>query len=80
MLRLTSDRLELLKTAPGSPGPIYAEFTSGKSAYRRSQRSAASENLARAIGLRKNPSPYVIDAAAGLGADGFVLASLGCRV
>ena len=36
--------------------------------------------MARAVGLKHGATPQVIDATAGLGQDGFVLASLGCRV
>lgn len=38
------------------------------------------ELLAKAIGINSSSSFYVIDATAGLGRDGFLLAVLGCRV
>ena len=40
----------------------------------------ASQDLARAVGVRKLRAPTVVDGTAGLGRDAFVLASLGCRV
>ena len=36
--------------------------------------------LARAVGLRRQPAPTVLDATAGLGRDGYTLAALGARV
>ena len=57
--------------------PIKVNFVSKKITYRR-KLNQKTENLAKAIGIKTKP--YVLDAAAGLGRDAFMLASLGCNV
>jgi 16S rRNA (guanine1516-N2)-methyltransferase len=80
LLQFNAGRLELRETGPGKPGPVYVDFCDGKSAYRRLHGGGRDQPLARAVGLKKNRSPLVLDATAGLGRDAFVLASLGCTV
>jgi len=71
----------LQMTGKGAPGPVRAEFVSGKAGYRREHGGGAGQLIARAIGLHKTRATlHVLDATAGLGQDAFVLASLGCRV
>ena len=41
---------------------------------------AAGEAVAKAVGIKQDNLPTVIDATAGLGRDAFVLAALGCQV
>jgi 16S rRNA (guanine1516-N2)-methyltransferase len=53
-------------------------FLQGAFAYR--LRHPQKELLAKAIGVKKNQPLIVIDATAGLGRDGFLLATLGCEV
>lgn len=78
-LELGAERLSLETT--GRQGAVYAEFVQGGARYRREHGGGRGQPIAKAIGLRKRPSPpYVVDATAGLGRDAFVLASLGCRV
>lgn len=84
LLAFTGQRLELRQVSVGdggnpAPGPVYAEFIKGPLAYRRRQ-GTHRQPLARAIGLKADFRPLVIDATAGLGRDGFVLACLGCQV
>jgi len=79
LLVVMPDRVELRQTGTGAPGPVYADFVSGRNAYRR-RYGGRRELLARAIGVRHGRSLNVIDATAGLGRDAFVLASLGCFV
>ena len=79
-LHYDNDRLELLETGLGKPGPILVDFCAGKSAYRRIHGGGRNQPIARAVGLKKNRCPFVLDATAGLGRDAFVLASLGCTV
>lgn len=57
---------------------IYIDFLSGKINYRRKQ--SGRELLARAVGIKGNYRPTIIDATAGLGRDGFMLACWGCKV
>lgn len=84
LLVITAERLELRQLATANteheiPGPVYAEFTRGPLAYRQRQGDRR-QPLARAIGLKTNPKPIIIDTTAGLGRDGFILACLGCQV
>ncbi|MDI9246102.1 class I SAM-dependent methyltransferase [Marinobacter sp. CHS3-4] len=68
-------------TGKGAPGPVRAEFVSGKAGYRREHGGGTGQLIAKAVGLQKTrESIDVVDATAGLGQDAFVLASLGCRV
>ncbi len=60
--------------------PLRIDFTSGKLAYRQQHGGGRQQPLARAIGLKPNINPEVLDLTAGLGRDSFVLASLGCTV
>ena len=81
ILLVSDDRLELLSnTSPPAHGPISVDFVSGKSAHRRLHGGGKNQHIARAIGLKPGYRPRVIDATAGLGADAFVLASLGCQM
>lgn len=80
LLYRTGDRLELRETAPGAPGPVYADFVAGRADYRRKQSGGRGQPLARAVGLKGHNVPTIIDATAGLGRDAFVLASLGAEV
>ena len=61
-------------------GNIYVEFDSGKNAHRRKFGGGAGQLIAKACGLKGGFRPHVLDATAGLGQDGFVLANLGCTV
>jgi len=68
-------------TGKGAPGPVRAEFVSGKAGYRREHGGGTGQLIAKAVGLKKTRQPlHVVDATAGLGQDAFVLASLGCRM
>ncbi|MBU0909374.1 MAG: class I SAM-dependent methyltransferase [Proteobacteria bacterium] len=80
LLAVTGDRLELRQTDAHAPGPVFVDFTSGALRYRRQFGGGRKEALARAVGLKANRCPSVLDATAGLGRDSFILASLGCRV
>jgi 16S rRNA (guanine1516-N2)-methyltransferase len=59
---------------------IRARFHGSGVDYRRAKGGSRSEIIARAVGLKGQKVPRVVDATAGLGVDAFVLASLGCRV
>lgn len=80
LLYRTDERLELRETAPGASGPIYADFVAGRADFRRKYGGGRGQPLARAVGLRGDKLPTLIDATAGLGRDAFVLASLGAEV
>jgi 16S rRNA (guanine1516-N2)-methyltransferase len=79
-LRLTAEGLALCQADPGGPGPIRVEFAEGTMGHRLRFGGGRGQALARAVGIKPGFSPSVWDATAGLGRDGFVLASLGCQV
>lgn len=74
----TAERLEL--RYPKLGGPLYVDFVSGPLGYRCRRGEGRRQPIARALGLKSNACPEVLDATAGLGRDAFILASLGCRV
>jgi len=80
LLVVTNARLELRQTGIGSPGPIWVDFTSGKSDFRRRRGGGRKQTLVRAVGVKGKNPPTVIDGTAGLGQDSFVLACQGCKV
>lgn len=81
LLFLDEQGLGLQITGKGAPGPVRAEFVTGKMGYRREHGGGAGQLVAKAVGLQKTRATlHVVDATAGLGQDAFVLAGLGCRV
>jgi len=56
------------------------DFVDGKVGYRLAKDLTVHQPLARAAGIKPNYRPTVLDATAGLGTDGFILACLGCKV
>ena len=80
LLMVTGERLELRQTGPKAPGPIWVDFTSGKSDYRRKHGGGRNQTLVRAVGVKGKNKPTILDGTAGLGQDSFVLACQGCRV
>jgi 16S rRNA (guanine1516-N2)-methyltransferase len=61
-------------------GSLKIDFFRGKLAYRLNHLQNQKQLLAKAIGLKPNFKPQVLDATAGLGTDSFVLAQLGCPI
>ncbi len=80
LLVYSAEGLALKQTGENEPGPLIISFTSPSMLYRVKHGGGRRQALARAIGLKKGWQPSVIDATAGLGRDGFILASLGCQV
>ncbi len=79
VLRLTLERLELHKPDdPELPGALWVDFE--RPATRRRHLQPGRELLVQAVKVRHTISPLVIDATAGLGRDGFLLAAAGYRV
>lgn len=62
-----------------SLGTLKLDFSTGRTAWRLRQ-AGRRQPLGRALGLKPGATKHVIDATAGLGRDGMVLATLGCRV
>ncbi len=82
-LYLTEERLELICHYKGTTKThrIFAEFLKGPLGYRRLKGGGRNQAIAKAVGLKSLTPPLtILDATAGLGADSFVLASLGCQV
>lgn len=79
-LVLTPERLELRKRDEPKLGGIFVDFVAGTQAHRRKFGGGRGEAVARAVGVKGDYLPTVVDATAGLGRDAFVLASVGCHV
>jgi 16S rRNA (guanine1516-N2)-methyltransferase len=61
-------------------GIITVDFCAGAADYRRKHGGGKGQAIAKAAGLQSLKNPYILDATAGLGRDGFVLASLGAKI
>ncbi len=79
ILRLSSERLELQDTQTGL-GCLSTEFVNGPLGYRLRHGGGYQQPLAKAVGVKANRHPFVLDLTAGLGREAFVLAGLGCQV
>ncbi|MBA3014799.1 MAG: class I SAM-dependent methyltransferase [Proteobacteria bacterium] len=82
VLTVTHEHLELRQSAAkgSGSGPVFVDFVGGAMAFRRLHGGGRKQELGRAVGLKGNRCPTVVDATGGLARDAFVLASLGCRV
>ncbi|MFL1484471.1 class I SAM-dependent methyltransferase [Marinobacter sp. LN3S78] len=81
VLLLDERGLSLQATGRKAPGPVRAEFVSGKAGYRLAHGGGTGQLIAKAIGLKRtNDTLHILDATAGLGQDAFVLAGLGHQV
>lgn len=76
LLWLTASGLAIQPNQPDAPAPLQVDFVTGKAAWRRGQ----GELIVKAVKLRGKSGVTVLDATAGLGRDGFVLASHGFKV
>jgi 16S rRNA (guanine1516-N2)-methyltransferase len=79
-LYYSGGRLMLQEYGDRVTNPIYADFLSGRIGYRLVHGRNKHQPLAKAIGLKRNPTSSVIDATAGLGRDAVMLMALGCQV
>jgi 16S rRNA (guanine1516-N2)-methyltransferase len=73
-----NERLELVTL--GEKGTVAVDFVGGAAAHRRQFGGGRGQPVAKAVGIKGEYVPRVLDATAGLGRDAFVLASLGCEV
>ncbi len=80
LLQVNDHYLELCKLDEPKLGAIRVDFVSGAVAHRRKFGGGRGQDIAKAVGLKHGFTPHVLDATAGLGRDGFLLASLGCKV
>ncbi len=79
-LEYKNNTLQLINLHNPKLKPFYIDFTSKPTTYRRISGGGRKQAIAKAIGLKRNLNPTVLDLTAGLGKDAFVLASLGCQV
>ena len=61
-------------------GAVSCDFTSGANRHRRNYGGGNGQMIAKAVGISGKFHPNVLDVTAGLGADAFILASLGCQM
>lgn len=80
VLLCAPEGLAVQQTGAGAPGPVRVDFLSGAVEHRRKFGGGKGQMIAKAVGIKAGIYPQVLDLTAGLGRDGFVLASLGCRV
>ncbi|RDV25488.1 16S rRNA methyltransferase [Alteromonas aestuariivivens] len=73
-------QLQLRDFADPKVSGVAVDFLSGSSLYRKQHGGGRKEPIAKAIGIKGDSLPVVLDATPGLGRDAFVLASLGCKV
>jgi len=79
-LEINESGLALHQAGQHSPGPVRVDFIGGAMGHRQRFGGGRGQALARAVGMKPGFSPDIWDATAGLGRDGFVLASLGSHV
>ncbi|HMI76949.1 MAG TPA: class I SAM-dependent methyltransferase [Buchnera sp. (in: enterobacteria)] len=79
-LVITDNRLELCKRDEPNFKNFFIDFTQKKFLHRIKSHYLKKEAIAKAIGIKKNYFPNVLDATAGLGKDSFILSALGCQV
>jgi 16S rRNA (guanine1516-N2)-methyltransferase len=73
--------LSLQQLGKRAPGPVRCDFVSGPTRHRRLYGGGKGQDIAKAVGLnRVGFKPNILDLTAGLGRDGFVLASLGANL
>lgn len=80
VLWLDDTGLSVRQTGRRPMGPIRCDFVAGSARHRRLYGGGKSQAVAKAVGVRERVRPCIADLTGGLGADAFVLASLGCRV
>lgn len=80
LLQFAEQGLQLIELGPQAPGPVRVDFVEGALAHRRQFGGGSGQMIAKAVGIGPGIRPSILDATAGLGRDGFVLASLGCSV
>lgn len=79
-LCVTTEGIVLQQFGAGAPGPVCVDFVGGAMGHRRQFGGGRGQLVAKAVGVKKDRIPVVVDATAGLGRDSFILAQLGCQV
>jgi len=78
-LCFSAEGLSLVSNAKNH-GVIRCDFASGANRHRRNYGGGNGQMIAKAVGVSGKFYPSVLDLTAGMGADAFVLASLGCQL
>lgn len=79
-LQWTGEKLQLVSNTDPDMGVVFVDFVSGAVEHRRRFGGGKGQPIAKAVGIKKNEYPSILDATAGFGRDSYVLASLGCKV
>ncbi|WP_367681692.1 class I SAM-dependent methyltransferase [Buchnera aphidicola] len=79
-LIIKKNRLEIFKRDEPHLGNFWIDFANKKMVYRIKSCLLKKEAIRKAVGIKDNYHPNVLDATAGLGKDAFILAALGCQV
>ena len=79
-LNFTPERLQLQEVSTTKSHPICVDFLAAKLSFRLKHASKNNEIILKAVGIKNNHTPSVLDATAGLGQDAFLLAAKGCEV
>ena len=80
LLVFTAEHLELRHKNNKFGGSLLVDFLQGKTAFRKKYGGGKNQLIAKAVGIKSNYKPIILDVTAGLGCDAFVLACLGCKV
>ena len=81
ILVLSQGGLAIQRLGKNSPGPVRCDFVNGTVNHRRLYGVGKNQDIAKAVGISNGAyKPFVADLTAGLGSDGFVLASLGAKI
>lgn len=80
ILELTRDGLQLRWSARPDYQPLVLDYSRGRQAWRQQLGGGKQEAVVRALGVAKGIRPRILDATAGLGRDGLMLAHAGCEV
>ncbi|MDF2177975.1 class I SAM-dependent methyltransferase [Aliiglaciecola sp. CAU 1673] len=80
VLWLDEQGLALKTLDDAKMGTVSVDFASDAMTWRRQHGGGRGEAVAKAVGVKGQYLPKVLDATAGLGRDAFILASLGCEV
>jgi len=79
-LNFADKGLSLIASGNNNHGAIMCDFVEGSNRHRRNYGGGNGQMIAKAVGVSGKFRPKVVDLTAGLGADSFVLAGLGCNV
>ena len=80
VLLAEGNRLRLANSELGEKAALEIDFFEGSLRHRRHFGGGRNQDLAKAVGLNRNPKISILDATAGLGRDSFVMALIGATL